>query len=190
MSDIAYVRVSSYSQNTERQLADVGILFHKKFEEKASAKDASRPTLTACLDYLRDGDTLHVHSLDRLARNMEDLLRIVRELTGRGISVRFHKERLDFMAGEEAGPMQILMMQMLGAIAQFERTLINERRREGMAAAKAAGRQVGAPRKLGREAAAAVAERIEGGEAVAGIARELGVSRTTLYKYLEAAKNA
>ena len=90
MSNVGYIRVSSYGQNTDRQL--VGIELDKTFEEKASAKDTKRPQLQACLEWLRDGDTLHVHSIDRLARNLQDLLNLVKQLTGNGIAVTFTKK--------------------------------------------------------------------------------------------------
>ena len=95
--NIGYIRVSTLDQNTERQLADVKL--HKIFEDKASGKDTKRPALAECLRYLRQGDTLLVHSIDRLARNLEDLQKIVRELTDKGVSVRFVKENLIFQAG-------------------------------------------------------------------------------------------
>ncbi len=79
MSRIGYIRVSSYSQNTDRQL--VGVELDKTFTEKASAKNANRPQLQACLEWVREGDTLHVHSIDRLARNLFDLQKIVEHLT-------------------------------------------------------------------------------------------------------------
>lgn len=88
---VGYIRVSSIDQNTDRQLS--GIELNKTFSEKISGKDINRPQLQECLEYLREGDTLHVHSIDRLARNLADLQGIVADLTGRGISVKFHKEK-------------------------------------------------------------------------------------------------
>src|SRR5438105_15371011 len=104
---VGYVRVSSVDQNAERQLD--GIELDRVFTDKASGKDVKRPQLQAALEYLRDGDTLYVHSLDRLARNAEDLLRIVRELTERGVAVEFVKNRLRFN-GDTADPMARLML--------------------------------------------------------------------------------
>src|SRR5688500_18996217 len=94
---VGYVRVSSVDQHTERQLD--GITLDKVFTDKASGKDTNRPELKAALAYLREGDTLVVHSMDRLARNCEDMLRTVRELNGKGVSVRFVKENMSFIAG-------------------------------------------------------------------------------------------
>ena len=182
MSDIAYIRVSSYSQNTDRQLATTNITFKKVFEEKASAKDTNRPQLQSCLDWLRDGDTLHVHSIDRLARDLHDLQTIVKDLNDKGVAVHFHKESLLFSGDDN--PMQKLMLQMLGAISEFERSLINERRKEGMAAAKAAGKQIGAKKKLSNADVQNIKERISKGEAKKSLAIEYGVSRQTLYTAL------
>src|SRR4051794_25503035 len=100
---VGYIRVSTVDQNTERQLE--AIKLDKTFTEKASGKDAHRPRLKAALDFLREGHTLVVHSMDRLARNVEDMLRMVRELTSEGIAVEFIKERLTFR-GKDA-PMAI-----------------------------------------------------------------------------------
>lgn len=120
---VGYIRVSSFSQNTDRQL--FGISLDKIFEEKASAKDTNRPVLKDCLEYLREGDELHVHSIDRLARNLIDLQTIVSDLNGKGVSVVFHKENLTF-TGNIENPMNKLMLQMMGAFAEFERNLIKE----------------------------------------------------------------
>jgi len=176
-SNVGYIRVSSYSQNTDRQLS--GVELDKTFTEKASAKNAKRPQLETCLEWLRDGDTLHVHSIDRLARNLFDLQDIVEKLTSKGVTIQFHKENLIFSGNENA--MQKLMLQMMGAFAEFERTLINERRKEGMAAAKAAGKQIGAKRKLSDKDVIVIKQRLAEGHTKKGLAQEYGVSRQTLY---------
>ncbi|MFC1523652.1 recombinase family protein [Thermodesulfobacteriota bacterium] len=175
--DVAYVRVSSVDQNTDRQLN--GMEFERTFTEKASAKDVKRPVLQECFKYLREGDTLHVHSIDRLARNLFDLQDIVTTLTSRGIHIQFHKENLSF-TGDDS-PMQKLMLQMMGAFSEFERSLIKERQREGIQAAKAAGKQVGAKRKLSPEQVEEIQQRIQQGEEKKALAKEYGVSRQTLY---------
>ncbi|QSA97114.1 recombinase family protein [Methylococcus sp. EFPC2] len=181
MTSVGYIRVSSFDQNTDRQLA--GIALDKVFEEKASAKDAKRPQLQACIDFLRDGDTLHVHSIDRMARNLVDLQTIVDGLTKKGVMVRFHKENLQF--GGQDGALQTLMFQMMGAFAQFERALIRERQREGIAAAKAKGKHVGAPSKLTPETVAEIRQKLNQGANKKALAAEYGISRTTLYAALE-----
>jgi len=96
---VGYLRVSTVIQNTARQLE--GVALDKVFEDRASGKNTDRPQLAACLSHLREGDTLHVHSMDRLCRNLDDLRRIVKDLTGRGVVVRFHKEGLTF-TGEDS----------------------------------------------------------------------------------------
>lgn len=178
--NVGYLRVSSLLQNTARQLD--GVTLDRVFEDKQSGKDAERPQLKACLTHLREGDTLHVHSMDRLARNLDDMRRIVRELTERGVIVRFHKEGLTF-AGDNS-PMNTLLLSMLGAVAEFERSLILERQREGIAIAKQAGKYQGRKPKLTDEQAQALRARVATGVPKAAVAREFGVSRETLYQYL------
>ena len=133
---IGYIRVSTFDQSTERQLD--GIALDKVFTDKASGKDTNRPQLQAALSHVHAGDTLVIHSMDRLARNVEDMLRLVREMNDRGVSVQFIKENMSFTAGSE-DPRSTLMVTMLSAFAQFERSLIRERQREGIALAKAKG---------------------------------------------------
>lgn len=179
---IGYVRVSSVDQNTARQLEDVAL--DRVFEDKASGSAAdNRKALQDCLGYLRDGDVLHVHSIDRLARNLLDLQKIVEDLTGRGVGVVFHKENLAF-TGEGGDPMQMLMLQMMGAFAQFERAMIRERQREGIAAAKAAGKPLGRRASLTPGQVAEVRARRAAGETAISLAKAYGVSRATLYQYL------
>ncbi|WP_427911213.1 recombinase family protein [Shewanella algae] len=117
---IGYVRVSSYDQNPERQLEQVEI--GKLFTDKASGKDTQRPQLEAMLGFVREGDTVVVHSMDRLARNLDDLRRLVQKLTKRGVRIEFLKEGLVF-TGEDS-PMANLMLSVMGAFAEFERALI------------------------------------------------------------------
>ena len=155
------------------------------FEDKASGKDVHRPALERCLEVVRDGDTLHVHSIDRLARNMQDLLSLLSDLTGRGVSVKFHKENLTFTPDKE-NPFQRLQLQLIGSVAEFERAMIRERQREGIAIAKAAGKYKGRKPSLTPEQAAELRKRVEeNGEKVARLAREYGVSRQTVYEHLK-----
>ena len=179
---IGYLRVSATDQITARQLD--GIALDKVFEDKASgASQDNRPQLQAALDYVRDDDILHVHSIDRLARNLADLEKIVSDLTAKGVEVRFHKEGLTFSAHAN-DPLQRLLFQVMGAFAQFERALIRERQREGIAAARAAGKP------LGRRAAMTPAQidqartRRAAGESMADLAKAYGVGRSTIYQNL------
>jgi DNA invertase Pin-like site-specific DNA recombinase len=177
---VGYIRVSSLDQNTERQLD--GMTLDKVFTDKASGKDTNRPELKAALDYLREGDKLVVHSLDRLARNLVDLKTIVTELTARGVVVEFVKERLVF-TGED-NPMSNLLLSVMGAFAEFERSLIRERQREGIALAKKAGVYKGRKPALTGERVNELRSRAEAGEKKAALAREFGISRETLYTYV------
>lgn len=179
---VGYVRVSTVEQNTARQLD--GVQLNKTFTDKISGKSIDRPQLKLCLDYVREGDTLHVHSMDRLARNLEDLRRMVRELNAKGVRVQFHKENLTF-TGEDS-PMANLLLSMLGAVAEFERALILERQREGVAIAKAAGKYKGGKPKLTAAQVEQLKARVAAGVPKAAVARELGISRETLYTYLAA----
>lgn len=185
---IAYKRVSTTDQNTERQLD--GLDFMMEFVDKASGKDTNRPQLQALLSAKWPaGTTVVVHSFDRLARSMADLERIVADLTGRGINVEFVKEAKTFKGGQTSDPLDTLMLQMLGAFAQYERALILERQREGIAKAKARGVYKGRPRKVSDEERMAliVAEASKPGAVKAAVAKAHGISRETLYQYLKAA---
>ncbi len=177
---IGYQRVSTVDQNTDRQLDNVEL--DKVFTDKASGKDTNRPELARAMDYAREGDTLVVHSMDRLARNLEDLRRIVRELTGQGIKVEFVKENLTF-TGEADSAMNTLLLSMLGAVAEFERSMILERQREGIALAKAAGKYKGRKAALNAEQVDQLRARLAAGEAVTALARDFGISRQTVYNY-------
>jgi DNA invertase Pin-like site-specific DNA recombinase len=176
---VGYQRVSTVDQNTARQLD--GVEVDKTFTDKASGKDTNRPELARALDYVREGDTLVVHSMDRLARNLEDLRRVVRELTGKGVRVEFVKESLTF-TGEDSA-MGTLLLSMLGAVAEFERSMILERQREGIAIAKAAGKYKGRQPALTPEKAEELRSRLAAGESVSALAREFGVARQTVYNY-------
>ena len=177
---IGYSRVSSFDQNPDRQLE--GVPVDRLFTDKASGKDAQRPELERLLAFVREGDTVVVHSMDRLARNLDDLRRLVQQLTGRGVRIEFVKEGLVF-TGEDS-PMANLMLSVMGAFAEFERALIGERQREGIALARQRGAYRGRKRSLSEERIAQVRPRAAAGETKSSLARELGVSRETLYQYL------
>jgi DNA invertase Pin-like site-specific DNA recombinase len=179
---IGYQRVSSVDQNEARQLD--GIKIDKMFTDKASGKDTDRPQLVAALDYVRDGDVLVVHSMDRLARNLVDLRNIVKDLTARGVAVQFIKEAQTY-TGEDS-PMATLMLSMLGAVAEFERSIIRERQREGIAIAKTKGVYRGRKPSLTADQIKVLRERAAAGEKKAHLAREYGVSRETVYQALRA----
>lgn len=167
---VGYIKVTTLDQNTERQLG--GIELDKVFTDKASGKDTKRPQLTAALEHVRAGDTLLVHSMDRLARNAEDLLRTVRELVGRGVSVEFVKNRLTFSG--KGDPMAKLMLTMSAAFGEFERDLIRERQREGIAIAKAKGVYKGRKKALGPVEAHELIVQARAGIPKADLARAYG----------------
>lgn len=179
---IGYKRVSTLDQNEVRQLD--GVTVNKTFTDKASGKDTNRPELIAALEFCREGDTLVVHSMDRLARNLDDLRKIVLGLTKRGVNVRFIKESLTFTGEDNA--MSNLLLSVMGAFAEFERSLIRERQREGIAIAKKEGVYKGRKPALTPERVAAFRERLAAGGKKAAIAREAGISRQTLDTHLKA----
>jgi DNA invertase Pin-like site-specific DNA recombinase len=180
---IGYIRVSTIDQNTERQLE--GIKVARTFTDKASGKDTKRPQLEALMGFVRTDDTVVVHSMDRLARNLDDLRRIVQTFTASGIRIEFVKEHLTF-TGEDS-PMASLMLSVMGAFAEFERALIRERQMEGIALAKQRGVYKGRKKSLSESAISELRQRLSSGGTKAQVARDFGISRETLYQYLKAA---
>ena len=183
---VGYTRVSSLDQNVDRQLD--GITLDKTFPDNVSGKDTQRPQLEALLGFVRDGDTVIVHSMDRLARNLDDLRSIVRTLTARGVRVEFVKEQLTF-TGEDS-PMANLLLSVMGAFAEFERALIRERQREGIVLAKQRGAYRGRRKALTTEQIEQLARRAAAGEPKSMLAREFNVSRETVYQYLRGVTDA
>ena len=181
---VGYIRVSTLDQHTERQLE--GIKVNKTFLDQASGKDTKRPQLDQLMSFVRSGDTVIVHSMDRLARNLDDLRRIVQTLTGKGVRIEFVKEHLTF-TGEDS-PMAHLMLSVMGAFAEFERALIKERQREGIAQAKKRGAFKGRRKSLSPAEVEELHKQIVAGLSKAQVARELGISRQTLYQYLKGSR--
>lgn len=177
MTDIAYIRVSTTDQNTERQLD--GVKVDKTFTDKCSGGSTDRPALTDLLDYIREGDIVHVHSIDRLARNLQDLLSLVERFKTKGVTLKFHKESLTF-EGSVTNAMQDLMLSMIGAVAQFEKAMINERQREGIEKAKARGvYSQERKKKVDRDEVKAL---LNEGLPMAQIAKKLGCSSKTIQR--------
>ncbi|PPF09950.1 transposase [Rathayibacter sp. AY1G1] len=183
---VGYVRVSTLDQSTVRQLD--GLTLDRVFEDKASGKDVNRPQLEEMIGFVRDGDTVLVHSMDRLARNLEDLRRLVRRLTDKKVRVEFVKEQLTF-TGEDSA-MANLLLNMMGAFAEFERELIRERQREGIALAKQRGVYRGRARSLTLAQVAELRERAGAGVPKTTLAKKYGISRETVYAYLRASTSA
>jgi DNA invertase Pin-like site-specific DNA recombinase len=180
---VGYIRVSSVDQNEARQLD--GMKLDKVFTDRASGKDTKRPQLTSALEFLREGDTLVIHSMDRLARNLDDLRRIVLGLTKRGVKVQFVKESLSFTGDDSA--MSNLLLSVMGAFAEFERSLIKERQREGIAIAKKLKVYKGRKPSLSADEAKSLLSRVAAGEPKAKLAREFAISRASLYNYMAGA---
>lgn len=178
--NIGYVRVSTHEQHTDRQLE--GVCLDRIYMDTVSGKDTNRPELQKCLLDIRQGDVLHVHSIDRLARNLRDLLRLLEEMAERGVTVKFHKEKLAF--ADDTSPFQKLHLHIIGAVAEFERALIRERQREGIAIAKTRGKYKGRKAMLSDEQVGEICNRTGGNKSVVQLAREYGVSRQTIYRIL------
>ena len=176
MSKIGYTRVSTLDQSTDRQeLGDIRI-----FEDKASGKSTDRPALQEMLSYIRQGDEVVVYSIDRLARNLRDLEDIIKEVNSKGASVTFLTEKLTFSGSDDA--MSTLMLQMMGAFSQFERSMIRKRQAEGIAAAKAKGKDSpykGRKQSIDRKV---VLKMLDAGEGMTAVAKALGVSRQSIYR--------
>lgn len=178
---IGYIRVSSIAQNPARQLESVKL--DKTFIDQISGKDSKRPQLEALLDFIREGDTLIVHSMDRLARNLDDLRAIVHQCTQKQVAVQFIKENLTFTG--KNSPMANLLLSVMGAFAEFERALIKERQSEGIALAKKRGVYKGRKKALNSDQISLLKKQFSGNKTKSQIARELNISRETLYKYLK-----
>ena len=179
---VAYIRVSTIDQNTDRQLD--GMQFDKTFEEKISGRTRERPALKEMLGYVRDGDHIFVHSMDRLARNLKDLLDIVKEVTDKGCTIHFVKQNLEFST-DDSNPTAKLMLQVIGAVGEFEASLIRARVLEGIAAAKAKGNyKTGRPVVMTEEKKKYCKERHSMGVPMSKIAKDLGVSRMSVYREL------
>lgn len=175
---VGYVRVSSFEQNESWQLE--GVEVDRVFLDKATGKNIQRPQLEALMKYVRDGDTVICHSMDRLGRNLVDLRRTVTELTSRKIGIRFIKKNLT-LTGDDS-PMATLLLNMMGSLAEFQLAWSRERQREGIELAKRAGIYKGRKRLLTPGRAAELGRRLGGGESKAALAREFGLDRSTVYR--------
>lgn len=181
---LGYKRVSTIEQNTDRQLIDIEL--DKIFIDKASGKSTERTELHNLLEYVRDDDQVFVHSIDRLARNLKDLELLIQQFNEKGTSVSFVKENLTFSGQDE--PMQNLMLQLIGAVAQFERAILLERQREGIEQAKKRGVYKGKKQSLSIEEINLLRKEYQSLPAVHGskskLAKKFGISRTTLWRYV------
>lgn len=182
---VGYARVSSTDQHLDRQLAQFEKLgIEKVFSDKVSGKNTDRPGFHQMIEYVRDGDEIYVCSMDRMARNLKDLLSITESLQKKGVSIYFLKENISLIPKGESSAMTKLLMAMMGAVAEFERSLILERQREGIEQAKLRnvykGRVPIDPEKIKKAQFL-----IDEGVSKSVAARKLGIGRTTLYKYIK-----
>lgn len=184
MQKVAYKRVSTVEQKTDRQLD--GLAFDKVFEDKVSGKDINRPALQEMLEYVREGDELYIHSLDRLGRNTVDLIELMNQLRAKGVTVKFVKQGLEFKP-DTSNPMNDLMFTMLAAFSQFERELMLERQREGIAKAKAEGKYKGRPATVDKEA---IVQALKDGNSFRKVAKEFEVSLSTVQRAVKAIEDA
>ena len=184
---VAYIRVSTVEQHEARQMeAMKGFGIDKYFIEKKSGKDADRPQLQALLEFVREGDTVYIHSLDRLARSTKDLLAIVEQLQAKGVELHSNKESIDTSTATGK-----LMLTMIGAIAEFERQNLLERQREGIAIAKEQGKYKGR-KQVKPEAWEEAYAKYKAREikSVSELAKSIGISRPTAYKLIEQEEQA
>ena len=177
-----YLRVSTVIQNTERQLLDVPC--DREFVDKASGKDTNRPAFKEMMAQLRAGDVVNVHSLDRAGRNTADILQIVQDIKQKGCSIKFHKENLIF-DGTKADLYSDLMLTILSAFATFERQIILERQREGIALAKGSGKFKGRKPKIKDDQIALIKADFDGGMAKTKIAEKYGITRSYVYQLVK-----
>lgn len=183
--NVGYVRVSTVLQNTSRQEEVLnGYAVDVLFKDFASGKDSDRPELQAALKHVRKGDTFIVHSMDRLARNLNDLRTIVKDLTDREVKVIFIKENLSFTGNDSS--LSNLLLSVMGAFAEFERSLIRERQHEGIQLAKLRGAYRGRKPALTKEQITLLKNEdvSSHGKNRSKLAKEYGISRQSLYNYL------
>jgi DNA invertase Pin-like site-specific DNA recombinase len=178
---VGYVRVSAPDQNPARQLE--GVELDMRFEEYASAKSYERPKLLEMINFVRDGDEVYIHSLDRAARNVGDARRLIETLNSKNVPVHFVKEGLSFRGGDS--PVSVLMLNILVSVAEFERALILERQREGIAIAKKKGAYKGARCKWDESVAPRMINMLNMGMSIPKLAQQLDVTIPTVYKYME-----
>lgn len=185
---VGYVRVSSVDQNTDRQTEQ---LKHcdKLFIDSVSGKDVERPELQKMLEHIREGDTVVVCSIDRLARNNVDLQTLVKDINAKGVTIQFLKESLTFGHDTESNPISKMMLTMLAAISEFERELIRERQAAGIAIAKENGKYKGRKPKLNKNQVEYIKQQLGLGISKSEIANTLGISRQTVYAYIKTTQN-
>lgn len=179
---IGYIRVSTTDQNPGRQLD--GISLDKKFIEYYSGKNTDRPQLSLLKDYVREDDTLFVHSVDRLARSARDLLNLIKFFLDKRVIVCFIGQNLTFNGNDDT-PMAKFQLAIMAAFSELEREISLERQREGIARAKKAGKYKGGTKKMNAEKIELLKQLMKTRKNKSEIASKLGISRITLYRYLK-----
>ena len=188
MTHLAYLRVSTTDQNEARQreaIVAAGIKVasdHEWFIDKASGGSTDRPELERLRKYARAGDVIVIHSVDRLARSLSDLEALVAEFNGDGVTLRFLKEGQTYSPGQD-DPTANLMRQIMGAFAQFERSMIRERQKEGIALAKERGVYKGRDKVLNADGHAELLRLLGEGVPKTVVAERLGISRRSVHTY-------
>lgn len=183
---VGYARVSTDDQNLNLQRDALQLAGCEKiFEDQISGAKAERPGLHAVLQFVRPGDTLVIWRLDRLSRSLKDLIEMVKVLESNSIGLKSLQESIDTTSSSG-----MLIFHVFGALAEFERNLTRERTQAGLQAARSRGRKGGRPKVLNKDKQAlAVQLYDERKHTVTQICELMGISRPTLYKYIEAAKN-
>ena len=178
MAVVGYRRASSTSQSLDRQELEG---CDKVFEEKITGAKRDRPELNRMLDYIRDGDEVRVHSIDRLARELRDLQSIIEQINDKDATITFLKEKLTFKPSAQADPFAKLQLHLMGAFAEFERSIIRERQREGIARAKERGVYAGRKTSIDVDK---VKSLHASGVGASEIARQLGIGRASVYRLI------
>lgn len=182
---IGYARVSTVEQNLDRQLAELHALNAQPiYTEKVSGASRDRPVLEEAIRYARQGDVFVVTSMDRMGRSLRDLHTIIDELTDKGVAVHFVRENVSFSTDEDS-PQANLLLGFFGAVLEYERALIRQRQAEGIALAKARGVYRGRPSVVTEQQMARARELIALGVPKTTVAKQIGISRATLYRHLQ-----
>ena len=182
---IGYIRVSTIDQNIDRQLVDIPL--DKKFIEFASGKNKHRPQLESLLEYIREDDQLFVHSTDRLARSIKDLVELVDTLNKKKVTIHFVQDALTF-SGDDS-PTSKFQLHILGAVAELERSILLERQREGIAQAKRMGKYKGRRTKLTDDLISKIETAMTTRQPKTKIAESLSISTKSLYQYIKIIEN-
>ncbi len=182
MANVGYIRIKSSDQDNFVQLQSVSL--DKVFEEQANSTVKNRPVFLECINYLSEGDTLHVQSIDIIARNIIELFNTVQVLNLKGVAIHSHSEKLTFgISNDNSSATNDGQLHMLKSLAQLERNVMRERQQDGIERAKMAGRYLGRPIIITEELKEAIWQQIDKhGIAPATVAKEFDLSVSSVYK--------